>query len=141
MVAAANPMAVEAGLDVLKRGGSAVDAAIAVQMVLGVVEPQASGIGGGGFLLFYDASSKAITVYDGRETAPAGASPTMFLDREEKLDMHKAEQQLQEMTAERIRGGDAPASATPAEGGQTNKEEDPMESVRRALQQEQQQKK
>ncbi len=84
MVAAANPMAVEAGLDVLKRGGSAVDAAIAVQMVLGVVEPQASGIGGGGFLLFYDASSKAITVYDGRETAPAGVSPTMFLDREGK---------------------------------------------------------
>ena len=84
MVAAANPIAVEAGLAVLKRGGSAVDAAVAVQMVLGVVEPHASGIGGGGFLLFYDASSKAITVYDGRETAPAGATPTMFLDREGK---------------------------------------------------------
>ena len=58
MVAAANPMAVEAGLDVLRRGGSAVDAAIAVQMVLGVVEPQASGIGGGGFLLHYDAATQ-----------------------------------------------------------------------------------
>lgn len=79
MVAAANPMAVEAGLDVLRRGGSAVDAAIAVQLVLGVVEPQASGIGGGGFLLHYDGASGAIAVYDGRETAPAGASPTMFL--------------------------------------------------------------
>ncbi|MBL6650714.1 MAG: gamma-glutamyltransferase, partial [Reyranella sp.] len=54
MVAAANPMAVEAGLEALRRGGTALDAAIAVQMVLGVVEPQASGIGGGGFLLYYD---------------------------------------------------------------------------------------
>ena len=84
MVAAANPMAVEAGLDVLRRGGSAVDAAIAVQMVLGVVEPQASGIGGGGFLLHYDGATGAIAVYDGRETAPAGASPTMFLNADGK---------------------------------------------------------
>jgi len=84
MVAAAHPLAVEAGLDVLRRGGSAVDAAIAVQMVLGVVEPQASGIGGGGFLLHYDGSTNAIAVYDGRETAPSGASPTMFLDRDGK---------------------------------------------------------
>ena len=84
MVAAANPMAVEAGLEVLRRGGSAVDAAIAVQMVLGVVEPQASGIGGGGFLLHYDAATSAIAVYDGRETAPAGASPTMFLGADGK---------------------------------------------------------
>jgi gamma-glutamyltranspeptidase/glutathione hydrolase len=79
MVAAAHPMAVEAGLDVLKRGGTALDAAVAVQMMLGVVEPHASGIGGGGFLLYYDAASRKITVYDGRETAPAGATPTMFL--------------------------------------------------------------
>jgi gamma-glutamyltranspeptidase/glutathione hydrolase len=84
MVAAANPMAVEAGLQVLNRGGSAVDAAIAVQMALGVVEPQASGLGGGGFLLHYDAATGAIAVYDGRETAPAGATPTMFLDRDGK---------------------------------------------------------
>ncbi len=84
MVAAANPLAVEAGLDVLRRGGSAVDAAIAVQMVLGVVEPQASGIGGGGFLLHYDAASGATAVYDGRESAPAGATPAMFLDRDGK---------------------------------------------------------
>jgi gamma-glutamyltranspeptidase/glutathione hydrolase len=84
MVAAANPLAVDAGLEVLRRGGSAVDAAIAAQMVLGVVEPQASGIGGGGFLLHYDGATQAITVYDGRETAPAGATPTMFLDRDGK---------------------------------------------------------
>lgn len=84
MVAAANPMAVEAGLDVLRRGGSAVDAAIAVQMVLGVVEPQASGLGGGGFLLHYDGASRAIAVYDGRETAPAGATSRLFLDSDGK---------------------------------------------------------
>jgi gamma-glutamyltranspeptidase/glutathione hydrolase len=80
MVAAAHPLAVDAGLDVLRRGGTAVDAAIAVQMVLGVVEPQASGLGGGGFMLHYNGATGAITVYDGRETAPAGATPTMFLD-------------------------------------------------------------
>ena len=79
MVAAAHPLAVEAGLEVLRRGGTAVDAAIAVQMMLGVVEPHASGIGGGGFLLHYDGTSRTITVYDGRETAPAGATPGMFL--------------------------------------------------------------
>ncbi len=80
MVAAAHPLAVEAGLDVLKRGGSAIDAAVAVQMMLGVAEPQASGVGGGGFLLYYDGATRGITVYDGRETAPAGATPGMFLD-------------------------------------------------------------
>ncbi|SJZ90714.1 gamma-glutamyltranspeptidase / glutathione hydrolase [Enhydrobacter aerosaccus] len=79
MVAAAHPLAVEAGLEVLRKGGSAVDAAVAVQMALGVVEPQASGIGGGGFLLYYDGTSHAITVYDGREAAPAGATPNLFL--------------------------------------------------------------
>jgi len=81
MVAAAHPLAVDAGLDILRRGGTAVDAAIAaVQMVLGVVEPQASGLGGGGFMLHYNATTGAMTVYDGRETAPAGATPKMFLD-------------------------------------------------------------
>lgn len=84
MVAAAHPLAAEAGLEILRRGGTAVDAAIAVQMVLGVVEPHASGIGGGGFLLQYDGTSRAITVYDGRETAPAGANPTMFLSPDGK---------------------------------------------------------
>jgi gamma-glutamyltranspeptidase / glutathione hydrolase len=79
-VAAANPYAVEAGLTVLRAGGSAVDAAVAVQAALGLVEPQSSGIGGGAFLLHYDAQSSRVTAYDGREAAPAGATPDMFLD-------------------------------------------------------------
>jgi gamma-glutamyltranspeptidase/glutathione hydrolase len=78
-VAAANPLAAEAGMNVLRRGGSAVDAAIAVQAMLSLVEPQSSGLGGGAFLTFYDAPSANVTVYDGRETAPAGAMPDMFL--------------------------------------------------------------
>jgi gamma-glutamyltranspeptidase/glutathione hydrolase len=77
-VAAAHPLAAQAGLDVLRNGGTAMDAAIAVQMVLNVVEPQASGIGGGGLLLHYDAATKKLHYYDGRETAPAGAKPDMF---------------------------------------------------------------
>lgn len=80
MVSAANPFAARAGLEILRRGGSAVDAAIAVQMVLTVVEPQSSGIGGGAFMLFYDAADRAIQAYDGRETAPAAATPDLFLD-------------------------------------------------------------
>ncbi len=79
-VAAAHPMAVEAGLAVLARGGSAADAAVAVQAMLSLVEPQSSGIGGGAFLLHYAAASGEITAFDGRETAPAGADPGMFLD-------------------------------------------------------------
>ena len=79
MVAAANPLAVEAGVAVLKAGGSAVDAAVAVQAVLGLVEPQSSGIGGGAFLVYYDAKTRRVTAYDGRETAPSGASATQFL--------------------------------------------------------------
>ncbi len=78
MVAAANPMAVDAGLNVLKRGGSAADAAVAVQAVLGLVEPQSSGLGGGAFMTYYDAKTRKVTAYNGRETAPAGATPEMF---------------------------------------------------------------
>lgn len=78
-VSAANPMAAEAGMAVLRQGGSAVDAAVAVQAVLGLVEPQSSGLGGGAFLVFYDADSREVTVYDGRETAPASATPDLFL--------------------------------------------------------------
>jgi len=80
MAVAANPHAVEAALEILRAGGSAVDAAIAAEMVLGLVEPQSSGVGGGGFLLFYDGASEDISAYDGRERAPVGARPDMFLD-------------------------------------------------------------
>jgi gamma-glutamyltranspeptidase/glutathione hydrolase len=79
IVAAAHPLAVEAGREILREGGSAVDAAVAVQMVLTLVEPQSSGIGGGGFLLHYDGKAHALESYDGRETAPASAKPDMFL--------------------------------------------------------------
>lgn len=79
-VAAANPLAVEAGMQVLRRGGSAVDAAVAVQAVLGLVEPQSSGLGGGAFMMLYDASTGEVTGYDGRETAPAAATPALFFE-------------------------------------------------------------
>ncbi|MEG0222376.1 MAG: gamma-glutamyltransferase family protein [Comamonas sp.] len=74
MVSTANPLASRAGCEVLKSGGSAVDAAVAVQMVLGLVEPQSSGLGGGAFMLHYDATKKKVQAYDGRETAPAAAT-------------------------------------------------------------------
>lgn len=80
MISSANPFATEAGRAVLRQGGSAVDAAIAAQMMLNLVEPQSSGIGGGAFMLYYDAASGTTTVYDGRETAPAEATPDMFLN-------------------------------------------------------------
>jgi gamma-glutamyltranspeptidase/glutathione hydrolase len=80
MVVTANPLASEAGAQVLRRGGNAIDAAIAVQAVLGLTEPQSSGIGGGGFLLYYDAERKELTSFDARETAPAAADPHLFLD-------------------------------------------------------------
>ena len=79
MVTAANPLAAQVGLTILRGGGSAVDAAIATQLALNVVEPQSSGIGGGAFLMHYQASSRAIEAYDGREKAPAAASEDMFL--------------------------------------------------------------
>src|SRR5213082_2874852 len=79
MVAAAHPLAVEAGYDVLARGGSAVDAAIAVQLVLGLVEPESSGIGGGAFLLHWSQREQRLRSYDGRETAPKAARPDRFL--------------------------------------------------------------
>ncbi len=81
MIAAANPLAAEAGREMLRKGGSAVDAAIAAQMVLNLVEPQSSGIGGGGFLVHLRAESGEIATYDGREKAPAKAHPSMFLDQ------------------------------------------------------------
>ena len=79
MIAAAHPAAAEAGARILEEGGDAIDAAIAAQMVLGLVEPQSSGVGGGGFLLYYDAARGTVESYDGRETAPAAADETLFL--------------------------------------------------------------
>jgi len=89
-VAAANPLATDAGHQVLRAGGSALDAAIAVQMVLGLVEPQSSGIGGGAFLLHFDGQN--ITAHDGRETAPAGARGDMFMDQGKPLPFDEAVQ-------------------------------------------------
>ncbi|MGB7240505.1 MAG: gamma-glutamyltransferase [Sulfitobacter sp.] len=80
MVAAANPWAVQAGADVLAKGGTAADALVAVQVMLGLVEPQSSGMGGGAFLVYYDAASGALTTLDGRETAPLAATPQLFQD-------------------------------------------------------------
>lgn len=79
MISAADPRAVEAGLDVLRAGGHAVDAAIAVHAVLGLVEPQSSGLGGGAFMLVYERESGEVTVYDGRETAPMAADENLFV--------------------------------------------------------------
>jgi gamma-glutamyltranspeptidase/glutathione hydrolase len=91
MVAAANPLAVDAGVQMLAQGGSAVDAAIAVQMMLTLVEPQSSGIGGGAFLMHYEPSTRALVAWDGRETAPAAATPDQFLDANGKpLEFTKA---------------------------------------------------
>lgn len=78
MVSAANPYAAQAGHDVLAKGGNAIDAMVSVQLVLGLVEPQSSGIGGGGFLVYYDAQNNRLTTFDGRETAPRAATPQLF---------------------------------------------------------------
>lgn len=84
MISTANPLATRAGLEILRKGGSAIDAAIAAEMVLTLVEPQSSGIGGGAYLLHFSAKSGDIEAYDGRETAPASAFPKMFQDSEGK---------------------------------------------------------
>jgi len=80
LVVAANPYAADAGLEILRAGGSAVDAAVAVQLVLGLVEPQSSGLGGGGFLLHWSARERRVRSYDGRETAPAAARENRFVE-------------------------------------------------------------
>ena len=90
MVVAANPYAANAGLEILRAGGSAVDAAIAVQLVLGLVEPQSSGLGGGAFLLAWDQTGRALKTYDGRETAPAAARPERFLRNGRPMPFHEA---------------------------------------------------
>lgn len=82
MVSAANPLASEAGLAVLEAGGTAMDAAVAVQIMLNLVEPESSGIGGGAFLLYWDAQQQKLLTYDGRETAPASATEEYFYNSE-----------------------------------------------------------
>ena len=81
IVSAAHPLATKAGIEILSNGGSATDAAIAIQAVLGLVEPQSSGIAGGGFILHYDASADELTSWDGRETAPSAITPEIFSNR------------------------------------------------------------
>ena len=80
MVTAANPLATQAGADVLEQGGNAIDAMVAVQLMLGLVEPQSSGIGGGAFLVYWNSEKQKLTTYDGRETAPLAVTPKLFLD-------------------------------------------------------------
>lgn len=84
MVATANPLASAVGYRILRQGGNAVDAAVAMQMVLNLVEPQSSGIGGGAFMLLHAARTQQLLAFDGRETAPAAATPERFLDRDGK---------------------------------------------------------
>jgi len=91
MVVAANPIAGQAGLDALRAGGTAADALVAVQAMLGLVEPQSSGLGGGAFLVWFDAATGTLTTFDGRETAPAAATGSLFLDAAGKpLDFYAA---------------------------------------------------
>lgn len=81
MIASANPYASEAGAEMLRKGGNAIDAMVATQLVLGLVEPQSSGIGGGAFLVYWDAKKNALTTFDGRETAPLEVTPQLFQDK------------------------------------------------------------
>ncbi|OSI23582.1 gamma-glutamyltransferase [Neisseria dumasiana] len=80
MAASANPLATEAGYDILKRGGSAIDAMIAMQTTLSLTEPQSSGLGGGAFLVYWDNTEKKLTTFDARETAPEAVTDKLFLD-------------------------------------------------------------
>jgi gamma-glutamyltranspeptidase/glutathione hydrolase len=86
LISSANPLASEAGREMLRAGGSATDAAIAAQLVLGLVEPQSSGLGGGAFLLHWNAAAKELRTYDGRETAPAAARPDRFMKGGKPMD-------------------------------------------------------
>jgi gamma-glutamyltranspeptidase/glutathione hydrolase len=90
MVSAANALAADAGREMLRAGGSAIDAAIATQLVLNLVEPQSSGIGGGAFILYWDKAKAELKVYDGRETAPGSATPERFLVDGKPMAFNKA---------------------------------------------------
>jgi gamma-glutamyltranspeptidase/glutathione hydrolase len=90
MISAAHPLAVQAGADVLRAGGTAADAMVAAQAMLGLVEPQSSGLGGGGFLVYYDADLGEVFTLDGRETAPMDATPTLFQTEGEPMGFFEA---------------------------------------------------
>ncbi|MEZ5936738.1 MAG: gamma-glutamyltransferase [Hyphomonadaceae bacterium] len=90
MAAAADPRAVDAALEVMREGGNAIDAALAAHTVLGLVEPQSSGLGGGGYLVYYDHATGKVTVYDGRETAPMSATPKLFVKDGKVMDFGPA---------------------------------------------------
>lgn len=90
MVAAAHPLATEAGTTILANGGSALDAAVAVQLVLGLVEPQSSGIGGGAFILHWDQTEQHMTTFDGRETAPEAANAHLFMQGDTAMPWREA---------------------------------------------------
>jgi gamma-glutamyltranspeptidase/glutathione hydrolase len=90
MVAAAHPLAAQAGVEMLERGGSALDAAVAAQMMLGLVEPQSSGIGGGAFLLHWSAKERRLTSWDGRETAPQAARADRFMKDGKPMPFYEA---------------------------------------------------
>ncbi len=90
MVAAANPLAVNAGYEILQKGGSAIDAAIATQLVLNLVEPQSSGIGGGAFILHFDHTRSKVQAYDGRETTPSAARPDRFMRDGKRMSFRTA---------------------------------------------------
>ena len=87
-VATAHPIATQAGMDILKAGGNAFDAAVAVSATLAVVEPYSSGIGGGGFWLLHRASDNTTVMVDGREVAPLNASRDMYLQPDGEVDPH-----------------------------------------------------
>ncbi|MCH8537614.1 MAG: gamma-glutamyltransferase [Alkalimonas sp.] len=90
MVAAAHPLAAQAGTSILAQGGSAMDAAVAVQLVLGLVEPQSSGIGGGAFILHWDQAEQHMTTFDGRETAPKSADGSLFMHGDTAMPWREA---------------------------------------------------
>ena len=90
MIAAANPDAVAAGQEIMRRGGSAVDAMVTVQLVLNIVEPESSGIGGGAFLVYYDQDNDTVTALDGRETAPAKVDERLFFQGDERMKWSEA---------------------------------------------------
>ncbi|QPO13880.1 gamma-glutamyltransferase [Thalassospira sp. A40-3] len=91
MISAANTLAVQAGANILRSGGNAIDAMVTIQTMLGLVEPQSSGLGGGAFLVYFDAATGKLTTLDGRETAPLNATPTLFQDENgEPLNFYDA---------------------------------------------------